>query len=90
MAFFSDPYLTGTSVMQYMDRMQEEMEYRFRELELNQRYMNQQPMYVQARTVDGTVYQMSQVAPVPETKEQKDAKERAKRLRNLIAYYYSR
>ena len=74
-----------------MNYMQREMEYRFRELERNQRQMGyQQPVYVQATTADGTRYTMSQVAPIPETAEQKTAKERAKKLRNLIAYYYSR
>lgn len=91
MAISLDPYSSSSGILQYMDRMQKEMEYRFRELERNQRQMGyQQPMYVQATTMDGTTYNMSQVAPIPETSEQKTAKERAKKLRNLIAYYYSR
>ncbi len=90
MAISLDPYSSGNGIMQYMDRMQKEMEYRFRELERNQRYSSNQPMYVQATTNDGTQYTMSQIAPIPETTEQKTAKERAKKLRNLIAYYYSR
>lgn len=89
MAISIDPYSSGSGMMQYMDRMQKEMEYRFREMERNQRSMSR-PSYVQAQTNDGTVYQMSQIAPIPETAEQKTAKERAKKLRNLIAYYYSR
>jgi len=90
MAISLDPYSSGSRMMQYMDTMQKEMEYRFRELERNQRYMNHQPMYVSAQAMDGTQYTMSQVAPIPETAEQKTTKERAKKLRNLIAYYYSR
>lgn len=86
---YVDPYYYGSGMMQYMDRMQKEMEYRFRELERQQSYASK-PMYVQAQASDGTVYTMSQVAPIPETAEQKKAKERAKKLRNLIAYYYSR
>lgn len=84
-----DPYSSGSGMMQYMDIMQKEMEYRFREMERNQRSMSQ-PMYATAQTFDGTQHTMNQVAPIPETAEQKTAKDRAKKLRNLIAYYYSR
>ncbi len=90
MAFSLDPYSSRTSFETAMDYMQKEMEYKFRKLQDNLRYSNNQQMYVQARADDGTVYQMSNVQPIPETKDQKEAKERAKKLRNLIAYYYSR
>lgn len=86
-----DPYSSGSGILQYMDRMQKEMEYRFRAMERNLSQMNYpQHIFVQAQTVDGDTYQMNQVAPITETAEQKTAKEKAKKLRNLIAYYYSR
>lgn len=90
MAFSLDPYSSRTSFETAMDYMQREMEYKFRKLQDNLRYSNNQPIYVQATTADGTTYQMSSVQAIPETKDQKEAKERAKKLRNLIAYYYSR
>lgn len=89
MAFSLDPYSSSSGILQYMDRMQKEMEYRFREMEMQQRYASR-PVYVSATTMDGTTYQMPSVAPIPETEAQKKAKERASKLRNLIAHYYSR
>lgn len=85
-----DPYSSRTSFESAMDYMQKEMEYKFRKMQDNLMSQNHQPMYVQARAYDGTVYQMSNIQPIPATKEQKEAKDRAKKLRNLIAYYYSR
>ena len=76
MVFYVDPYSSSSGVMSVMDRMQKEMEYRFRKMERDLYY--QRPMYA------------PQVVDFSPPKENPEIKKKAEKLRNLIAFYYHR
>lgn len=79
---YNDPFSSQSG----LDRMQKEMDYKLKQMQDNMRMQQNYPMY-QAVEMNGETLVYKNGVLESDTK---DKKEKASKLKSLIAYYYKR